>query len=293
MRDDILPRFPLYIPSKGRAAHSLTSRALTEMGVAHTVVVEPAEVDTYTRALAGGLASVLPLDMTYRARYETCDDLGLTKGVGAGAARNFIWDHALAAGHPWHWVMDDNIRGFYRLNHNLKVPCKSPAFWRAQEDFVLRYTNVAMAGPNYFMFAKRKDKLPPFVANTRIFSCNLIRNDIPFRWRGRYNEDAIMSIDILKAGWCTVQFNAFLQEKMTTQHIPGGNTAEFYSVEGTAPKSAMLKREHPDVTELVWKFGREHHRVDYRRFRQTLVRRPDADLRSPTADAMRLVQVAR
>lgn len=290
---DLQPRFPLYIPSKGRSAHSLTSRALTAMGVPHTVVVEPAEVDAYERTLSGSLATVIPLDLTYKARYETCDTLGQTKGVGAGAARNYIWAHALAAGHPWHWVMDDNIRGFYRLNHNLKVPCTSPAFWRAMEDFVLRYENVAMAGPNYFMFAKRKDKLPPFVTNTRIFSCNLIRNDLPFRWRGRYNEDAILSLDILKAGWCTVQYNAFLQEKMTTQHIPGGNTAEFYAAEGTAPKSAMLKAVHPDVTELSWKFGRAHHHCDYKRFKQTLCRKPDAEMTSPTADAMRLVQVTR
>lgn len=291
--DPFYPRFPLYIPSKGRADSRMTSKALTVMGVAHTVVVEPQEVDAYTEALRGSTGSVLPLDMTYKARYETCDDLGLTKGTGAGAARNFIWDHAIAAGHAWHWVMDDNIRGFYRLNHNLKVPCRSTAFWRAMEDFVLRYDNVAMAGPNYFMFAKRKDKLPPFVRNTRIFSCNLIRNDIPFRWRGRYNEDAILSLDILKAGWCTVQFNAFLQEKTTTQHLGGGNTAEFYAAEGTAPKSLMLKRVHPAETKLVHKFGREHHSVNYRRFTTPLRRRPDAELYSPTADAMRLVRVER
>lgn len=124
---DLRPRFPLYIPSKGRAAHSLTSRALTVMGVPHTVVVEPAEVDAYTRTLDGTLATVLSLDMTYRARYETCDDLGLTKGPGAGAARNFIWDHAADAGHPWHWVMDDNIRGRRNTSPGGTRPSSTPS----------------------------------------------------------------------------------------------------------------------------------------------------------------------
>lgn len=286
---DRLPRFPLYVPTKGRWEKRLTSRALTEQGVPHYLVVEPQEVDEYARVTRGTLATVLPLDMGYKARYELCDDLGLTKSTGPGPARNFAWDHSIANGHAWHWVMDDNICRFYRFHQNAKVQVLSPSFWRAMEDFVLRYSNVAMAGPNYEMFVLSRDKRPPFTTNTRIYSCNLIRNDLPYRWRGRYNEDTILSLDMLKAGWCTVQFNAFLQNKRWTQEQKGGNTAEFYAKEGTAPKSEMLKAVHPDVTRLVWKFNRHHHHVDYKRFKQPLLRKPDAVMESPTAKAMRLV----
>lgn len=292
MTRELLPRFPLYIPTKGRSDSRLTSKALTEQGVPHFLVVEPQEVDTYRRAAAGTTATVLPLDMAYKGRYELCDDLGLTKSTGPGPARNFIWDHSIANGYAWHWVMDDNILRFYRMHQNTKIQALTPAFWRAMEDFVLRYSNVAMAGPNYEMFAPAKQRMPPYVTNTRIYSCNLIRNDVPFRWRGRYNEDTILSLDQLKAGWCTVQFNAFLQNKARTQMLGGGNTAEFYAKEGTAPKSEMLKAVHPDVTRLVWKFNRHHHHVDYKRFKQPLLRKPDAVMESPTAKAMRLVKIA-
>ena len=271
----------------------VTSRALTAMKVPHYVVVEPQEVDTYRASIKqiGLSATVLPLDMTFKQRYEVCDAHGLTKSTGPGPARNFAWEHSISEGHEWHWVMDDNIKGFYRLNRNLKVPTNSPAFWAAQEDFALRYKNVAMAGPNYFMFASRKSKMPPFVVNTRIYSCNLIRNDVPYRWRGRYNEDTILSLDMLKGGWCTIQFNAFLQEKMETQKLPGGNTDEFYLKEGrkqggakyadtgTVAKSKMLCDVHPDVSEMVWKFQRWHHHVDYSRFKtQKLIRRDDVEI---------------
>jgi hypothetical protein len=288
----IQPKFPLYVPTKGRHELRQTSKALTEMGVPHYLVVEPQEVDAYACAARGTLATVLPLDLSYKARYELCDDLGLTRSTGPGPARNFIWEHSITTGHAWHWVMDDNIQRFYRLHQNAKIQVLTPAFWRAMEDFVLRYENVAMAGPNYEMFAKSRDHLPPFITNTRIYSCNLIRNDVPFRWRGRYNEDTILSLDMLKAGWCTVQFNAFLEEKVPTQTLGGGNTAEFYAKEGTAPKSEMLKRVHPDVTKLVWKFNRHHHHVDYKRFTQPLRRKPDAVMVSETATAMRLVKRA-
>ena len=143
------------------------------------------------------------------------------------------------------------------------------------ENFVERYENVAMAGPNYWMFARQNQELPPFILNTRIYSCNLIRNDTPYRWRGRYNEDTDLSLRMLKDGWCTVQFNAFLQVKMTTQTVKGGNTEAFYAKEGTRPKSEMQVKLHPDVSKLVYRFGRIHHHVDYRPFKKNrLIRKP-------------------
>jgi hypothetical protein len=289
------PRFPLYIPSKGRAAYmaTKTSRALTRMGLEHFVVVEPQEEAAYRAATKDLLAKIVVLDLAYKEKYELCDDLGLTKSTGSGPARNFIWDHAIAGGHAWHWIMDDNIKGFYRFNRNLKVPTSSPAYWAAMEDFVLRYTNVAMAGPNYFMFASRKDPPPPpFTVNTRIYSCNLIRNDVPFRWRGRYNEDTIMSLDMLKAGWCTILFNAFLQDKLDTQKLPGGNTTELYQG-GTYPKSRMLVDVHPDVARLAWRYKRCHHYVDYRPFkRQKLIRRADLEIAAQVDEyGMKLIRL--
>lgn len=276
------PQFPLYIPSKGRSEYMITSKVLTEIGVKHFIIVEPQEVQKYKEAIKrfGLLATVVELDLSYKEKYDLCDNLGLTKSTGPGPARNFAWDHSVKNGHLWHWVMDDNITSFRRLNKNEKVKVSNGAVFKAMEDFVLRYQNVGMAGPNYYMFAPARTKIPPFVTNTRIYSCNLIRNDLPVRWRGRYNEDTILSLDILKRKWCTIQFNAFLQQKMPTQTIKGGNTDEFYHAEGTLKKgdryasdgtlekSKMQVAVHPDVSKIVWKFGRVHHHVDYSVFKR-------------------------
>jgi len=280
-------KYPFYIPTKGRADTRLTSKALTFMRMPHFLVIEDQEYDTYDSALkqheietgAKRYASLLVLDETYKSTYELCDNLGLTKSTGPGPARNFIWDHSIKNGFDWHWVADDNISNFLRLNNNLKVKLGDSTGFRAMEDFCDRYENVMMAGPNYRGFASQNAAMPPYVMNTRIYSCNLIRNDAkwrdgrPFRWRGRYNEDTILSLDILTEGFCTVQFNAFLQDKMRTQTIGGGNSAEFYSNEGTAPKSRMLAEVYPKYTELVWKYGREHHHVNYLPFKDTKLKR--------------------
>ena len=259
------------------------------MGLDYRMVVESGEAARYAEVIEPG--KLLILDPAYQREFDARMELPEGKSKGSGPARNFIWDHAVSEGHDWHWVVDDNICGFFRLNRNLKVPVADGTVLRCMEDFTLRYANVAMAGPNYFKFAARKTMMPPFVLNTRIYSCILIRNDIPFRWRCRYNEDTDLSLRVLKAGWCTILFNAFLQDKMTTQRVPGGNTDAFYREEGTLPKSRMLAELRPDVARVVWKFGRWHHHVDYAPFKgNKLIRRPDAPVEQDTNEyGMRLV----
>ena len=277
------PEFPLYIVSKGRADSRMTSNSLELMNVPYHIVIEEQEFDDYAAVI--DKKKILILDPKYQRDYDTFDKLGDTKSKGPGPARNFAWDHSIAAGHAWHWVMDDNIADFYRLNKNNKMPVGDGTIFKCMEDFVLRYQNVAMAGPNYYMFSPRRTKKKPYTINTRIYSCNLIRNDVPFRWRGRYNEDTDLSLRMLKKDWCTVLFNAFLQRKITTQVVPGGNTKEFYAKEGTLAKSQMQVDMHPDVSRLVMRFGRIHHHVKYQKFQANkLVRRKDIEIDSEIND---------
>jgi len=274
----IQPQFPIYIPSKGRAEYPLSIRALSRYRVPFNVVVEAPERDAYQRAVDahGGYGTVLVLDPAYQRDYDACMDLEEHQSRGSGPARNFAWDHALAAGHPWYWCVDDNIQGWWYYNNNRKMHAGDALPIRLMEDFTLRYSNVAMAGPNYYMFVSRKSQHRPFVPNTRIYSCNLIRTDLPYRWRGRYNEDTLLSLDLLKGRWCTILFNNWLQWKTPTGVLPGGNQTEIYA-DGTLAKSRMLVREHPDVARLVWRFNRWHHHVDYSPFKdQALLLRPDA-----------------
>lgn len=263
-------RYPIYVVSKGRPNHCTTSKFLTQMEQYHYVVVEPDEVEIY-KCLENKYCRILALDMSYKNNYDTFDDLGDTKGKGPGGARNFCWEHSMKKGYKWHWVMDDNANeGFFWLHRNRKVKCRTATMFRACEDFVDRYDNIAIAGLNYSKFCLENEKYSPYVTNTRIYSFLLIRNDIPYRWRGRYNEDTDLSLRVLKDGWCTVQFNTFLAGKCTTQKIGGGNTEMFYSKEGTMPKSKMLEDMHPDVAKVVWRFNRWHHYVDYSGFKQKL-----------------------
>ena len=256
------PKHPVYIISKGRWDSRHTSKALDKMNMPYSIVIEENEYYQYESVIHKNKILILP--KKYIENYDSCTtDQG--KSNGPGAARNFCWQHSLENGATSHWVMDDNIAAFGRINRNLYIHVTSGTIFKAAEDFIERYENVALAGFNYDFLAKAKTKLPAFVTNTRIYSCLLIKNDIPYRWRAKYNEDTDLSLRVLKDGWCTVQFNAFIQEKATTQTMKGGNE-EIYK-NGTLDKSKMLARLHPDVAEVVWKFNRWHHHVDYRPFK--------------------------
>lgn len=263
-------RYPIYIVSKGRYNNALTPKALERVGIdQYYIVVEDNEKHLYEEKFPN--ATILVLPKKYKSDYDTCDSYGLTKSTGPGPARNFAWEHSISSGYEWHWVLDDNLDDFHRLNRNVKAPVRTPATFCACEDFVDRYENLYIAGMNYYSFCKSTDKVPPYVMNTRIYSCLLIKNNIPYRWRARYNEDTDLSLRVLKDGYCTIQFNAFLCGKVTTQRMRGGNSQEFYDKEGTLLKSKMLEELHPDVAKVVWKFNRWHHDVNYRKFKNNVL----------------------
>ena len=270
------PKYPIYIVSKGRADTRLTAKALEAMQVPYYIIVENQEYQDYASVIAAHKILILPT--SYQDAYETCDELGSNKSKGPGPARNFAWEHSTSLGAARHWVMDDNIASFQRLNRNLMVKVSSGTIFKAAEDFVDRYENVYISGFNYDFFVQSKEVHPPFIRNTRIYSCLLIQNNIPYRWRGRYNEDTDLSLRVLKDGHCTIQFNAFIQEKAQTQTLKGGNTEEFYDKEGTLPKSKMLADLHPDCAKVTWKFNRWHHHVDYRRFKRNPLIKKDAPI---------------
>lgn len=271
-----VPRYPIYVITKGRWESRKTSKALEKLGLEYFLVVEPQEFDNYNY-----YASEMPKATILKLPKEN---------YGGGCsipARNFCWRHSRNLGMDRHWVLDDNIEGFFRLTDNLKVPVGDGMIFRAAEEFTDRYENVGMSGFNYFMFAPRKSPdIKPFTLNTRIYSCILLSNAIedpetgkPFAWRGRYNEDTDLSLRILKTGACTVLFNAFLAFKNTTMTMKGGNTESLYQkqagFDGRLEMAKSLKGQHPNHVIITQKWDRWQHHVDYSGFRQKLRRKPN------------------
>lgn len=249
------PKYPVYVISKGRWESRLTSRYLEIMRVPYRIVIEPQEFDEYSKVIDEKKILILPFS---------------NLGKGSIPARNWVWDHSIKEGHKKHWILDDNIRGFYRYHKNQKIPFGDGSIFKIAEDFIDRYENVAIAGFHYTMFtpSRQGGDRPPYYLNTRVYSCLLIENKIKHRWRGRYNEDTDLCLRVLKDGWCTILFNAFLIQKIATMTMTGGNTELLYQDDGRLQMAESLRKQHPDIVRTTYKWGRAQHYVDYRKFKK-------------------------
>lgn len=256
------PRYPVYVISKGRADIALTPKFLDDDGVDYKLVVEPQEAEAYAKAWGEKKILILPFS---------------NLGLGSIPARNWVWEHAKESGAFRHWILDDNIRGVKRWYRGMRIKSDSGPAFATVEDFTDRYENIAISGMNYAMFAYTKK--PPFHSNVHVYSNLLIRNDLPFRWRGRYNEDTDLCLQALSQGWCTVLVNAFVIEKAQTMTMKGGNTDQLYKEDGRTVMARSLERQWPYVVETGRRWGRSQHVVkdQWKRFDTPLVRRKDID----------------
>lgn len=298
MNAPIAPKYPVYVPSKGRHESGMTMRFLAKDGCPFILVVEPQERDAYAARFAGPFCTILTLPWSGDSpeRRAFCAERGIENG-GLVAARNWIREHSIAAGHARHWQLDDNIRFIARSLRGLRIRCDSGPALAACESFVDRYENVGIAGLQYYMFLPSKtwQRFPPFYLNHHVYSCSLIDNRMPHRWRLAYNDDTDICLQVLAAGLCTILFNSFMIHKAATMKVKGGNTADLYQGDGRLRMSRSLERLWPGVVTTTRRFNRPQHRIAYewKRFDNALVLKQefrDKDF-IPDEHGMKLIQI--
>lgn len=257
----LLPRYPIYVVSKGRWESRLTARWLERENIPYHIVVEPQEYAQYAAVIDPSKILTLPFS---------------NLGQGSIPARNWCWDHALRAGYRRHWVLDDNIaraaaprlrRADGTIARGRRLPARSALCMI--EDYTERFVNVVIAGPNYEAFTNAPGNVR---INARVYSCLLIDTALPLRWRGQYNEDTDLCIRALREGYCTALFQTILVKKTRTMRMRGGNTDELYrqqgDFDGRLEMARSLVAQHPDLAYVHWRWGRWQHRVRYRRIAQ-------------------------
>lgn len=250
------PKYPVYIISKGRYEVTLTADNLERSGIDYLIAVEPQEYDLYCSKL--GAKRVLKLPFA-------------NLGLGSYPARNYCWEHAKANGYKYHWLFDDNIQFWCKwINGKRKqIEDVTPAFL-----YVENYsdkTNIdilAFEEPNFVTKPPKK----PFKQNCHAYSAMLIKNDLPYRWRLKYNEDVDLCLQVLHNGGTTASCVYYMADKVSTANKQkGGNQTELY--QGNAPKKNLLKAKMleavwPQYAKTVIRFGRYHHLIDWKQFKK-------------------------
>jgi len=246
------------------------------------VVVEPQEFDAY--AEIAGAERVLTLPKS---------------NGGLVFARNWIRDHAVSEGHERHWQFDDDIRYMVKMHHGWRIACDCRIALIAMEDFVDRYENVGLSSFNSSFFlpgarGSSQQKHPPFYLNHRCYTCFLMKNDLPYRWRYRYNEDTDMTLQVLMGGWCTILFNVFMIVTPTTMTRKGGQM-DVYVNDGRLRMARELERVWPGVVKTTRRFRRPQHAIfgNWQKFDNQLVRKADVEIPTePNEYGLKLVTKA-
>jgi len=258
-------KYPIYIVSKGRYRTCLTAKYFLNDDLDFKIAVEPQEYDEYAKEYGKDYVQKLPFS---------------NLGLGSYPARNWCWEDSIKKGFKRHWLFDDNIRGFYRFNggNRFSIHCRTAL--SIAEEFTDRYENIGISGFNYKYLMDPFTVRKPYRLNHHIYSAMLIYNNVPYRWRLKYNEDVDLNLQYLVNKWCLVQFLAVLADKTSTHAaMKGGNQTELYdnnNPEKFNIKTRLLKEMWPQYVKITKKYGRVHHHVNWKKhFNHRLIRRKD------------------
>ena len=268
--DEIKPRYPIYIVSKGRAKTALTANLFKEFNIDFKIAVEPQEYEEYCNEIGSTYVMELPFS---------------NLGLGSYPARNFCWEDSIKNGHQRHWVFDDNIWRFRRILKGCRIPVNPAIAIQCTEDFIDRYENVGIAGFNYntFVVPGSSDK-KPFYVNVHCYSAMIMDNNLPFRWRLKYNEDVDLCLQALHNNYSTILMNAFTIDKVSTStKMAGGNQTELYQ-NNAEDKKILKARSLQEIwkdegyVQVIMRYGRPHHFVDWNRhFNKQLIKKASFD----------------
>jgi len=280
--ENCTPQYPIYIPTYQRHETCYTARTLTDLGINDYYLVirnEPDEINNYGEAidkfkLTGKL--LIMTDEFYQDQKEQGNDFSIIP-------RNYAYQHAIDKGYSAHWCIDDNIKGFFRRNNGSILAFENTGFpLYFVEEYIKKYHNVYQAGIQYRHLGFSMGHRNPIIYNSRVYSCILNKHIDGFRWRGKYNEDTDLSLRLLKAGYSTMTFQNILCGKQSTSSVKGGNTDAFHKSEtGYMDKAKSLKEQHPEITEIVVKYNRPHHQVNYKGFKNNELGKTNYQLNLP------------
>jgi len=248
-------KYPIYIISKGRHENPLTALAFIKSNLNFLIAVEPQEYDLYCKKLGKDFVLKLPFS---------------NLGLGSYPARNFCWEHAKLLGFKYHWLFDDNIRGFAKWINGKRKPYSNCIDAINYVNFFVDKNNTDISGFEY-RYMVMKCPLKAFKSNCHVYSAMLIKNEMPYRWRLKYNEDIDLCLQVLHNGGTTASCIYYMTNKVSTAaKMKGGNQTELYkgnSPEKNLLKAKMLEAVWPQYAKTVIRFNRHHHLINWKVFK--------------------------
>ena len=252
---------PLFIPTKGRAAHAKTPTLFPQESF--TLVIEPQE------------------EIAYRQAFPDASFLILQKSdQGIGFVRQAILDHARSRRLSWYWMLDDDINDFFVVQNKRCVPTEGIRALTEAQTFILKDSSIGQAALEYQQFAWNSTK--PYRLNSYCDVCVAINTQkvamINYRPVLNMKEDRDFTLQVLASGYNTLRICAYAFSTPKNGSNRGG-LFPFYNdgkqEERVSRKMAELwpgictfqrKQDgRPDV-RINWSFFRSHSSFNPRNY---------------------------
>lgn len=187
---------------------------------------------------------------------------------GACPVRNAVRKISEKRGEIRHWQFDDDYMAFQRYNyhtgkneHLTDGRVLFSAMYRIAEfGYRASLNNVGFCQSTFEGEPGKRHRK----AN-RIYNAHNLPTDkklfVP--WVGRLNDDTINAVNTWRLGGAEISLKYVQMVMMPTQQENGGLT-DIYQNVGTVRKTAYAILAAPGCTTLVEKFGRYHHRINWR-----------------------------
>lgn len=268
-------KFPIGILSYGRYNDNFTSKYLVKCGIRHTIFVEPCEYYLYINNYFNNLE---PEKQELVEIRNVGEDFH-TRNLGGTPVRNYILDYYYVKGFARCWILDDNIKCYYRYNRGCKTEIYSGSIFSSIEKYIEIYENVGVCSHNFSPFITTGRSRPVIVLNEKQYSSLLLLTDKQYRFRHKYNEDVLISVEYIISGKLNFCFNHILYNKNTSGTDKGGNTDTIYS-NGYEEKYDYLYNElkkmyNSNILKIKCEFDKfisnkplkgkdKHHNINYK-----------------------------
>ena len=212
-------RFPINIQSLGRFKNNTgtTHKLLCKMKIFHHLWVEPQEFEDYANWFNPTYCSLHNTKINYSTEYN----------CGSTPVRNHIlnyWENEVDVTPKKIWMLDDNIICWKRMNNGRKITYEGAKIFTSIEDYTQPLENVKLCSHNFNPFIVGTGSRRIIVENEKHYSSLLISLGTGLRFKTKYNEDIVFSLENIMSGYNTLCFNHILYDKKPSGLMGGGNS---------------------------------------------------------------------
>jgi hypothetical protein len=235
----------IFIPTKGRAGRTKTTRLLDKVKLPYTLVVEPNDVENYKQFHSG--------DFVILAR----NDMGITY------SRDCILRHARSVNLDTFWMLDDDIESFNEVVAGKTIKKDAHILCKAKRVLTKHKASLYSLELRQFGWAS-KELVPNRIAMQCVLFNVPLCQGIDYDLNIRIREDYDLSLQAILKGYGTLKSGKFCYGIADMKSQEGG-MSEWYNDKVEQEEVTKLCQKYPGLVEPTYKHNRYDVKINWRK----------------------------